>query len=99
VCAVALDLATKHLYRRTDSATLIGLLPELRRLGKAAQKERERVVGEHPDDNDGNEKFSADLAAYAAMTVDREVWIRNELKRRGLLPLWPGGEEHLQDDA
>jgi len=27
------------------------------------------------------------------------VWIRAELKRRGLLPLWPGEQEHLDDDA
>jgi len=94
-----IDEAAKYAYRRADSATLLGLLPELRRLGKAAQKEHERVEREQPDDIDENEKFVADLAAYVTMTTERDLWIRNELKRRGLLPLWPGGEEHLQDDA
>jgi hypothetical protein len=96
---VAIDEVTRHIYRRADSATLIGLLPELRRLGKAAQKEHERISLEHPADSDDAERFAADLAAYVAMTADRDLWIRNELKRRGLLPLWPGGEEHLHDDA
>jgi len=94
-----IDEAAKYAYRRADSATLLGLLPELRRLGKAAQKEHERIEREHPADPGGDEKFIADLAAYATMTTERDLWIRNELKRRGLLPLWPGGEEHLQDDA
>jgi hypothetical protein len=96
---VSIDEAAKYVYRRADSATLLGLLPELRRLGKAAQKEHERIEREHPDDIDGNEKFTADLAAYVTMTTERDLWIRNELKRRGLLPLWPGGEDHLLDDA
>jgi hypothetical protein len=96
---VSIDEAAKYVYRRADSATLLGLLPELRRLGQAAQKEHERIEREHPDDIDGNEKFTADLAAYVTMTTERDLWIRNELKRRGLLPLWPGGEDHLLDDA
>lgn len=95
---MALDEATKHIYRRTDSATLISLLPELRRLSKAAQKEHERVQLGQPDDAGDDARFAADLAAFAAATIDRESWIRNELKRRGLLPLWPGEEEHLLDD-
>jgi hypothetical protein len=85
---VAIDEVPRHIYRRADSATLIGLLPELRRISL-----------EHPADSDDAERFAADLAAYVAMTADRDLWIRNELKRRGLLPLWPGGEEHLHDDA
>ena len=110
---VALNEATKKIYRRTDSATLVALLPELRRLNKAAQKERERLDRERADnDVDGSnahdgiphdtsvdEKFHADLGAYVAVAIEREMWIRNELKRRGLLPLWPGEEEHLDDDA
>ncbi len=94
-----IDEAAKYAYRRADSATLLGLLPELRRLGKAAQKEHERIEREPSDEIGGNEKFTADLAAYVTMTTERDLWIRNELKRRGLLPLWPGGEEHLLDDA
>ena len=96
---MALDDATKRVYRRTESATLISLLPELRRLSKAAQKEHERVQAGQPDDVGDDARFAADLASYAASTIDRETWIRNELKRRGLLPLWPGEEEHLLDDS
>jgi hypothetical protein len=97
---VTLDAATKHVYRRTDSATLVALLPELRRLSKAAQKERERVTREQQAEPlNGDDKFSADLAAYEAIATERELWIRNELKRRGLLPLWPGEDEHLDHDA
>ena len=99
--SVALDEATKRVYRRTDSATLLGLLPELRRLGKAAQKEGERILAHPPDvetDSDDG-KYAADLAAYAAATLERDSWIRDELKRRDLLPLWPGEREHLLDDA
>ncbi len=44
-------------------------------------------------------KYAADLAAYAAATLERDTWIRNELKRRDLLPLWPGEREHLLDDS
>lgn len=98
-CPVALDAATKKVYRRTDSATLTALLPELRRLAKAAQKERERIGREEPDLGGEDEKFAADLAAYEAVSTERELWIRNELKRRGLLPLWPGEEERLDDEA
>ncbi len=93
---MALDEATKRIYRRTDSATLIGLLPELRRLGKATQKERERAQQDHPNDDP---KFAADLAAYTVATLDRDTWIRNELKRRDLLPLWPDEHDHLENDA
>jgi hypothetical protein len=32
-------------------------------------------------------------------TLDRETWIRNELKRRDLLPLWPDEHDHLENDA
>jgi hypothetical protein len=94
-----IDEAAKYAYRRSDSATLLGLLPELRRLGKAAQKEHERIERELSEEIGANEKFAADLTAYVTMTTERDLWIRNELKRRGLLPLWPGGEEHLLDDA
>ncbi len=98
---VALDEATKRVYRRTDSATLLAVLPELRRLAKAAQKERERVLSDPPDPehtaDDG--RFAADLAAYVAAALERDSWIRNELKRRDLLPLWPGEGEQLFDDA
>lgn len=94
-----IDEAAKYAYRRADSATLLGLLPELRRLGKAAQKEHERIERELSEDVGAHEKFAADLVAYVTMTTERDLWIRNELKRRGLLPLWPGGEEHLLDDA
>ena len=106
---VALDEATKRIYRRTDSATLVALLPELRRLNKGAQKERERLdrawtTGGDSDPSvspgtEFDEKFSADLGAYVTAASEREMWIRNELKRRGLLPLWPGEQEHLDDDA
>ena len=96
---VALDGSTKTVYRRTDSATLTALLPELRRLAKAAQKERERIAREHPEGLGAEDKFAADLAAYEAVATERELWIRNELKRRGLLPLWPGEHERLDDDA
>src|SRR5664279_2662748 len=52
---VALDEATKRIYRRTDSATLVGLLPELRRLNKGAQKERERLDRTTAANVDGHE--------------------------------------------
>jgi len=97
---VGLDEPTKRLYRRTDSATLIALLPELRRLNKGAQKEQERLRAQSPhDDNSEDEKMLADLAVYVGAGTEREIWIRNELKRRGLLPLWPGEETLLDDDA
>jgi len=99
VCLVALDASTKKVYRRTDSATLTALLPELRRLAKGAQKERERIGREDSALTGEEEKFAADLAAYEAVSTERELWIRNELKRRGLLPLWPGEDERLDDDA
>ena len=97
---MGLDEPTKQIYRRTDSATLIGLLPELRRLNKGAQKERERLGDQLArDDIHADEKLLADLAVYVAAATERELWIRTELKRRGLLPLWPGEELHLDDDA
>ena len=96
---MTLDDATRQIYRRTDSATLLGLLPELRRLTKAAQKEHERVAREPSENVQEDEKFAADLAAYVAVTLERDLWIRNELKRRGLLPTWPGEESTLQLDA
>ena len=96
---MTLDESSKQIYRRTDSATLVSLLPELRRLSKAAQKEQERVEREQLNAGDGEEKFAADLAGYVAATLERDLWIRNELKRRGLLPLWPGEEARLHEDA
>lgn len=127
-----LDDATKQVYRRTDSATLLGLLPELRRLGKRTQKEilvTEQTLGDrrqaagpasdadfpaavaHPGsaaDPDGGsaepagrdqETFAAQLFDYSVALEQRERWIRDELKRRGLIPLWPGEEHYLADDA
>jgi hypothetical protein len=97
---VGLDEPTKQIYRRTDSATLIGLLQELRRLNKGAQKERERLGEQLPHgETEVHDKLLADFAVYVATTTEREIWIRTELKRRGLLPLWPGEEHHLDDDA
>jgi len=141
---VTLDDATKQVYRRTDSATLLGLLPELRRLAKRTQKEmlvieqtlRDRqdpststptsvevVVGQSgaldflggatgqldqltavettpkdPGTRD-HETFAAQLFDYSVAVEERERWIRNELKRRGLLPLWPGEQHYLAEDA
>ncbi len=96
---MALDEETKRIYRRTDSATLLALLPELRRLSKAAQKEQERVERGQSETPGDEGKFAADLAVYLTIAIERESWIRNELKRRGLLPLWPGEEAHLDEDA
>jgi len=97
---MAVDEKTKRVYRRTDSATLLGLLPELRRLAKAAQKERERVLADPATDVDTTDgRYATDLAAYAAAALERDGWIRDELKRRELMPLWPGEDEHLFDDA
>lgn len=97
---VGLDEPTKQIYRRTDSAALIGLLQELRRLNKGAQKERERIEDQSAHDGSNtDEKLLADLAVYVSAASERELWIRTELKRRGLLPLWPGEEQHLDDDA
>ncbi len=97
---MAVDEATKRVYRRTDSATLLALLPELRRLAKAAQKERERVGADFdPEAGADDGKFAADLAAFAAAALERDSWIRDELKRRELLPLWPGEREHLFDEG
>ena len=95
---VTLDPATKAVYRRTDSAALLSLLPEIRRLLKTAQKERERLEEGEPPGSAGDDKLAADLHVYIAAATMRELWIRDELKRRGLLPLWPGEEEHLNDD-
>jgi len=96
---VTLDPATRSIYRRTDSAALLSLLPEIRRLLKAAQKERERLEQPEPPGSDDDDKLAADLHVYIAAATMRELWIRDELKRRGLLPLWPGEEEHLSDDG
>ena len=96
---MALDEETKRIYRRTDSATLLALLPELRRLSKAAQKEQERVERGQAEPSGHEGKFAADLAVYLTIAIERESWIRNELKRRGLLPLWPGEEAHLDEDS
>lgn len=95
---VSLDPATRSIYRRTDSATLVSLLPEIRRLLKAAQKESERLVDAAQAGADGDERLAADLQVYIAAATDRESWIRDELKRRGLLPLWPGEVQHLGDE-
>lgn len=93
---MALDDVTKRVYRRTDSGTLVGLLAELRRLAKAALKERDRV---EETTGDVDAKYAADLAAYAAATLQREAWIRTELKQRLLLPVWPGEGEITEDDG
>jgi len=77
---------------------LLSLLPEIRRLLKTAQKERERLGHGEPPGAAGDEKLAADLQVYIAAATMRELWIRDELKRRGLLPLWPGEEEHLNGD-
>jgi hypothetical protein len=95
---VTLDPAIRRVYRRTDSAALLSLLPEIRRLLKTAQKERERLDQNEPPGTADDEKLAADLHIYIAAAAERESWIRDELKRRGLLPLWPGEEEHLHDD-
>jgi hypothetical protein len=95
---VTLDPATRGVYRRTDSAALLSLLPEIRRLLKTAQKERERLDQGEPPGSVGDEKLAADLHVYIAAATMRESWIRDELKRRGLLPLWPGEEEYLSGD-
>ena len=143
--AVALDHATKRVYRRADSATLLALLPELRRLSKRTQKEMEHVerslrmepsadIAElrdqtltalDPDgeslgstqqshrefsgmlplsrdgasENSTQETFAAQLFAYSTAVGERERWIRDELKRRGLIPLWPGEDDYLDQDA
>ena len=145
VGAVALDHATKRAYRRADSATLLALLPELRRLSKRTQKEMEHVerslrmepsadIAElrdqtptalDPDgeslgstqqshrefsgmlplsrdgasENSTQETFAAQLFAYSTAVGERERWIRDELKRRGLIPLWPGEDDYLDQDA
>jgi hypothetical protein len=156
VQAVALDEETKQIYRGTDSATLLALLPELRRLSvrtvrqldhveellqrhgqsmaeiaelqgeslagldarvdpeDAADREslrqlRDRMMGLREDASDtgkedasdtGKEQdFSHHLFAYATTLMERERWIRNELKRRGLIPPWPGELEYLDEDA
>ena len=117
VRAGTLDNATKQTYRRADSATLLALLPELRRLNKRTQKEIEHVElsltvdgqpatadgGEsgHPrdDDRSGDGEFVVHLFSYAKAVADRERWVRDELKRRGLIPLWPGEQAYLDEDA
>ncbi|MEP6562926.1 MAG: hypothetical protein ABJD68_17840 [Nakamurella sp.] len=95
---MTLDPATRSVYRRTDSATLLSLLPEIRRLLKTAQKERERIEQSQPAESVDDEKLAADLHVYIVAATARELWIRDELKRRGLLPLWPGEEQHLNGD-
>jgi hypothetical protein len=94
---MTLDPATKSVYRRTDSATLLSLLPEIRRLLKAAQKERERVEQDQAA-ADGDDRLAADLHVYIVAATERESWIRDELKRRCLLPLWPGEAQLLTVD-
>jgi hypothetical protein len=96
VISVPLDSGTARIYRRTDSGTLIGLLPELRRLAKAALKERDRV---ETAAGDVDAQYVADLAAYAAATLEREAWIRTELKERLLLPVWPGESGAFDNSA
>ena len=116
--AVTLDDETKHTYRRADSATLLGLLPELRRLSKRTQKEIEQVELSLRDDRTSDaaetggaaihpgrqgspheDEFVAHLFGYSKMLVERERWVRDELKRRGLIPLWPGEQAYLDEDA
>lgn len=144
VRSVTLDNATRQVYRRTDSATLLALLPELRRLSKRTQKEmtvveqslRDRadpngqfspVRDEAPEDlsaggagrreergqgsvgppanPDGrdtidmrvDETFAAQLFSYSTTVEECERWIRDELKRRGLIPMWPGEEQYLDE--
>lgn len=77
---------------------MLSLLPEIRRLLKTAAKERERIELSQPAQSVDDEKLAADLHVYIAAATERELWIRDELKRRGLLPLWPGEEEHLAGD-
>jgi len=114
---VALDDATKRAYRRADSATLLALLPELRRLIKRTHKELEQVLpaGEAGTDDDppmlpdvagtgdgngdGDGEFTVQLLGYSKAVIDRERWVREELKRRGLIPLWPGEQSYLEEDA
>ena len=95
---MTLDPGTRSAYRRADSAALLSLLPEIRRLVKAAQKEHERVEQERQQDSADDEKLAADLQVYIAGAAERESWIRDELKRRFLLPMWPGEEQHLTAD-
>lgn len=126
---MTLDDATRQVYRRTDSATLLALLPELRRLSKRTHKEmglveqtlRDRDVSVQPEtSNDPHERhptvgatpgdgaiactghdetFAAHLFGYATDIGERERWISGELKRRSLIPLWPGEQAYLQEDA
>ena len=95
---MTLDPDTRSAYRRADSATLLSLLPEIRRVLKAAQKEHDRVEHERQPDSDADGTLIADLQVYIATAAERESWIRDELKRRHLLPLWPGEEQHLTAD-
>ena len=114
--AVTLDDETKHTFRRADSAALLGLLPELRRLSKRTQKEIEQVELSLRDDRESDagetggaatrrqgsphdDEFVAHLFGYSKMLLDRERWVRDELKRRGLIPLWPGEQAYLDEDA
>lgn len=147
VLVVTLDNATRQVYRRTDSATLLALLPELRRLSKRTQKEMTVVEQSLPDraDPDGqfilvrdeapddqsagrpgsvgwlggrdqgsvgppahadgvdtvgmrvDETFAAQLYSYSTAVGECERWVRDELKRRGLIPLWPGEEQYLDE--
>lgn len=95
---VTLDDSTRQIYRRTDSASLLALLPELRRLSKRTQKE----MGIGDDGSNGaslDEGFAEQLVAYSVALEERERWIRDELKRRGLIPLWPGERTYLIEDA
>lgn len=101
---MTLDDATRQVYRRTDSATLLALLPELRRLLKRTQKELDVVeqstTASTEQSGDGDqEAFAAQLFAYSSAVEERERWIRDELKRRGLIPLWPGEQRYLADDS
>ncbi len=110
---MALDDAVKHTYRRADSATLLGLLPELRRLSKRTQKELEQVESPLPlgsvdgvdvdppltSGHSSDPDFAGRLLSYSADVLARERWVRDELKRRGLIPLWPGEQGYLDEDA
>jgi hypothetical protein len=50
-------------------------------------------------ENSTQETFAAQLFAYSTAVGERERWIRDELKRRGLIPLWPGEDDYLDEDA
>ena len=40
-------------------------------------------------------EFYDQTFAYLIQLMDRDRWIGEELRRRGLIPMWPGGKEDL----